>query len=746
MKRRDFLATTAGTILVPSARAADKSLEPVETLPPDVTRVWLGRAFWANRLDDWRLREGRMECLRGTEPGFELRTVALLTRDIVAGPSPGHLSMRAGLLEDKKGGGFCGFLLGVGQGRLDHKAAALAQRASGEGGGFLCTYETDGKLRFREHTDEQSPLTYAELPSEVVVPAEAAAREVLLTLDLQPEPSGFFSLTLSAFDTAGGLLGRVVRRRVPDLELVGGISLASSAYTGKAGARWALADLRTGGAKVARHPERAFGPILGTLHSLNGRVLKMSAQLAPVGDREPQEVRLQWKPAGAAAWQDGPVARLQPGYVALFRVDGWDATRDHEYRVVYGGDSYAGTVRKDPGDKVPLTIGLLSCIIPVARNLEDNIDKVLPPQTERLGRYTASNLYFPHRELTGHVGKHKPDLLVFAGDQFYEGSPTRKDPSPAPVLDYLYKWYLWVWSFRKLTRDTPAILLVDDHDVFQGNLWGNGGRAAPQGDQNHGGYVRTADFVNLVQRTQCGHDPDPFDPRPVDQGIAVTYGAFRFGGVSFAVLEDRKWKTSPIQGSDLDVFEAQLLGERQERFLEEWRGGGDLRICLTQTLFGCLQTSPSGKPLMDWDSNGFPKLGRDRAVDLLKGSLILGGDQHLASVVQHGDGPFQFCGPAGSALWQRWFEGDRDFTDAFGNKLRVLAVANPKFTFAEYRKARPGRSQDFGQRSLKREGYGIIRVDRKVRQFVLECWPLQVHDPLAPGAKQFEGWPVRVPF
>lgn len=127
---------------------------------------------------------------------------------------------------------------------------------------------------------------------------------------------------------------------------------------------------------------------------------------------------------------------------------------------------------------------------------------------------------------------------------------------PLPRASYLYKWFLWVWSFRDLTRDTPAIVLVDDHDMYQGNIWGNGGRAAPQGDQNRGGYRCAADWVNMVQWTQCGHDPDPFDPAPVEQGITVYYGAFRYGGVSFAVLEDRKFKTAPLQGEDLDVHEA----------------------------------------------------------------------------------------------------------------------------------------------------------------------------------------------
>jgi len=633
--------------------------------------------------------------------------------------------------------------------------------------------ESDGRLRLRDHTDEEQPLACAEAP-----PPESRAGwltandEVLLRLDILPQGQGVFSLEFSAWDSRSGKqLASLINRDVPEAKLLGGIALVSSPYTGRTGARYWFRDLRTGGEKIAARPERALGPILGTLYSLNSKALKLSAQLMPVGESESQTAKLQYRQAGGA-WQDGPTATLAPGFTALFRMENWDATRDWEYRVAYPADAprpdyYTGVIRQDPVKTETLTIALFSCIIASARTLEGGVGRPELPQAELLGRYTNRNLYFPHRELVRHANHHGADLLVFAGDQFYEGSPTRKDNSPAPTLDYLYKWYLWVWAFREMTRNTPAIVMVDDHDVYHGNIWGNGGRAAPERDQNRGGYRCTGEFINLVQRTQCSHNPDPYDPAPVLQGITVYYGAFRYGGVSFAILEDRKFKTTPMEGADLDVHEAELLGERQEKFLEAWaqdRADAAPKICLTQTLFASAQTSPAGRPLMDFDSNGYPKPGRDRAIELLREAraLVLGGDQHLATIVRHGldtftDGVIQFTGPAAGSSWQRWFEPARrlpnaastpntgDFVDAFGNKLRVLAVANPKVTFKEYRQHRAGRNQGLGDRRLKSEGYGIIRVNRQAREFVLECWPWEI-DPAATGARQFAGWPFRLPF
>ena len=787
--RRSFLrhavagviGTAVGGVVAPEANAGEDRLTPVTPLPRNVTRHWLGPAFWGNRLQDWRLHQGRIECLQG-DAGYELRAVGLLTRSLAPGDGRGRLRVRTGLLTPRGVEGFGGFLLGVGNGALDYRAAALAQRASGTGGGFLAVLGTDGSIHFRDHTDESDPLAFRRLEAEVETNGVAIAPnlEVLLDLELIPARSDGHDVRLSAYDTEGRLIARATRRAVPAEELVGGISLVSSSPTGEAGARWWFRELESSGPKIAENADAGgVGPVLGTLYSLNGRVLKLSAQLMPMGESEPREVRLEVSPPGSRPrWRPVATAQLQPGFTALFRVDDWDTARDWDYRVLYTpaeGEEfeYTGRIRRDPRDARELRIGLFSCVIATARGFEANRAgpvAVRPelPQARFLGRYTHDSIYFPHSRLIAHASHHEPDLLVFAGDQLYEGNPTRVASREDPGLDYLYKWYLWMWAFREMTRDTPAILLVDDHDVYHPNIWGEAGEKAPaeHWGWNYGGYTGSADFVNMVQRTQCSHNPDPSDPTPVQRGITVYYGAFRYGGVDFAVLEDRKWKTSPVYGEDLDVHEPQLLGERQERFLAEWgrRDPDTPKVCLTQSVFGCVQTSPAGRPLLDFDSNGYPTPGRKRAVALLRdaGALILAGDQHLATLVRHGvdgymDGPVQFAGPAGATQWQRWFEPapalpnptaqphTGEFEDAFGNRMRVLAVANPKLSFAEYRRHITGRGQGLGDKRLKSEGYGIVRVLRDEAAFVIECWPEEV-DPASPGARQYEGWPYHLPF
>ena len=44
------------------------------TLPEDVTRPWIGPAFFANRLQDWQLNDGRIECIEDAKR-FPMRTL-----------------------------------------------------------------------------------------------------------------------------------------------------------------------------------------------------------------------------------------------------------------------------------------------------------------------------------------------------------------------------------------------------------------------------------------------------------------------------------------------------------------------------------------------------------------------------------------------------------------------------------------------------------------------------------------------
>ncbi|MEJ7582937.1 MAG: alkaline phosphatase D family protein [Acidimicrobiales bacterium] len=378
------------------------------------------------------------------------------------------------------------------------------------------------------------------------------------------------------------------------------------------------------------------------------------------------------------------------------------------------------------------------------------------------GRWTDVNVFFPHAGSVAAIRAQRPDLVVFNGDQYYETVPTGpvRAPAAAALEDLWHRVLLWHWSFRDLTRDRPTVVLLDDHDVYHPNLWGWEGR--PTVNANTGGYVMPPTWINAVQAMLCGHLPDPYDPTPVSQGIGVIYTAFRHGPVNFAVLEDRKFKTGDKDelGPDGAPFPPEiltLLGSRQEDFLDWWatQDPGAVKICLHQSPFVSMKTGPTGFARRDADSNGYPASGRRSALTRLQeaGAVLVSGDQHLAAVMHHGidgdeDGPWEFAAPALGTLFQLWFEpnpplpgatlpGTGRFTDPYGNRTQVEAVAGPKVSFSTLAAARTG--QVVPDRRLKQDGYGMVVVDPTAHTVTFECWP---HT--GPGQGQYPGWPVTV--
>ncbi|MEO1585076.1 MAG: hypothetical protein AAFR96_10980 [Planctomycetota bacterium] len=504
-----------------------------------------------------------------------------------------------------------------------------------------------------------------------------------------------------------------------------------------------------------------------TLYTTHNGTLKLTAQLYPLADDIGRDAHLQVERAGE--WHTiarttiddsaygGPLGDLGR-WTAHFRVDEWDPPRDHAFRVVAadGCASYEGTIRRDPVDKAEIVVAVLSC--------NSNEDRG------------------PREDVVRGVESHDPDLLFFAGDQVYDHR------------HHLQSWLAFGRQFGELTRHRPTVTIPDDHDVGQGNLWGEGGVRSHRPGGDDGGYLRDPRYVNSVQQAQTWHLPDAVDPKPVSRNIGVYFTSLRVGRVDFAIIEDRKFKTGPLGAvpelsrkpgrPDLvtvgesfdpqraDVPEARLLGDRQLGFLRRWGqdwSGSDMKAVLSQTVFAHIGqrsgpwVGPGGPSfdadagdvyVMDFDSNGWPQRGRNAALEEIRRAfaVMLCGDQHLPAVVHLGvnaprDAGVAFAAPAIMNVWaRRWqpttprISGDDadthigDFVDGFGNYVSMLAYANAT--------REPERDQPETLGGLA-EGFGIARFDVDRRTITLECWPRQ---DLSIGARvtQYPGWPIVV--
>ncbi len=370
----------------------------------------------------------------------------------------------------------------------------------------------------------------------------------------------------------------------------------------------------------------------------------------------------------------------------------------------------------------------------------------------------------PKTDIVRNLQKLEPDLLFFAGDQVYHHHRHNE------------AWLKFGRDFGEIIRNVPTVCITDDHDVGQGNLWGAAGKRARKMSGADGGYIKPIAYVNNAQRQQMAHLPNPVDPRPLDSGISVHFTALDWGGVRFAILEDRKWKSPPdalrpgagmrsdhvddpnYDPASLDDPSLVLLGERQLRFLEAWgnAGGEDaINVVLSQTPFAGLahlHNRPENRLYADLDSNGWPKSGRERAIRAIReaNAFMIAGDQHLATVVQHGigewgDAGWQFTVPAIANLYLRWWspleEGRNrregmpeylgDFHDPLGNKVTMHAVANPELR---------ENSEPLTERAA---GLGIIHIDKEARTITMECWPRNA-DVTGSHKYQYPGWPITI--
>ncbi|CAN5278523.1 hypothetical protein BH23BAC1_BH23BAC1_38130 [soil metagenome] len=746
---------------------------------PDM--AWVGPDYWGNRLQDWSIKNGKVECTV-----YDVnRSLHCLTCQLGNELQPFETNITISVNPDLPASrdNFAGFRLGAKGKFEDYRSAAVF------GEGIEAGITTEGVLFIGQKLGKEK----IDLANDIHLKIEAT-------------PSGdFYQITLSARDRLQATTLAVMSENISHNQLTGNIALVSHVnkiypqatgeedQTGSStgnlagGAPFSFSSWEIRGPKIVYQPGQAFGPICFAQYTLHHNILKLTAQLAPVDTISGHRVILQIRQNGT--WKTLHQTKIDPlSRTSNFRIENWNAAEETPYRVrlelpllhsVQTYD-YEGSIASEPLESEQVKVAVFSC----------NCD-----------------YGFPDADIAPHIAKHKPHLAVFLGDQFYEstgGFGIQTAPLEKASLDYLRKWYMFGWSYREIFRHIPVAIIPDDHDVYHGNVWGEGGKNAPTDEgwgyaaQDKGGYKMPPEWVNMVQKTQTSHLPDPFDATPVKQGIGVYYTNWNYGGISFAILEDRKFKTAPknvlprqakvengfIQNPDFDIrefrhIEADLLGDRQLNFLNnwlsDWKEGVEMKAVLSQTNFCTVATLPKGSisdqivpklpvpepgeyvkgdtPTVDMDSNGWPQKGRDEALKLIRKAFAfhIAGDQHLASMVHYGveefsDAGYAFAGPALNNLWPRrwWPEKDSHqplpgrapytghFLDGFGNHMTVHAVANPHKTGIE-----PSIIYD------RATGYGIVTFNKAERSIITECWP-RYADPLRQPQGQYQGWPITI--
>lgn len=473
----------------------------------------------------------------------------------------------------------------------------------------------------------------------------------------------------------------------------------------------------------------------------------------PTADPISEKVKLWVKDSNNDEWRlvgAEPIDQLTA--TSLFTITSWPSHLRKDFKVTCDRSEWTGTFRAEP--KQGLKLAALSC---------------------------HKDIGWPWKEAIAELLSHDPDLVFFSGDQIYEndyGSPMFRaqtvEDLPRGMKNYLEKYRKFGEAFRELMRDRPTIMITDDHDVFANDLWGRGG-VRMNGNRTTGGYPTHLDWVNAAEFTQTGHLPDPVNRGPHGDGVLAYYTALIYGGVHFAILEDRKFKSAPSEViknliappgfqwprerktdfeievvldpdydcTQLDRPDLQLLGTAQEEFLKDWsqklKSSGQIGAVLSQSPWAHVAMySPTSA---DTDSNGWPQSGRNRALTAIGDApvVMLHGDVHLGTLCRHGvtafnDGPVAYSIPSFSSRASRKWEpieagknrepgaptNTGEFHDRFGNKITMYGAGNGL------------------------NGYGIVVFDTQNREVELQFHPM--NEDRKPIKQNVLGWPYRVRF
>ena len=731
----------------------ESKLDQLENWSNTNDRVFLGGEVWANPMEDWRGANGWAECITGVGN----RSVHSLTHQLTNATGRFSMSVRISRADASGKDGGAGFKIGVRSDLNEHRSNCFAQ-----GGVIAGLVGAELKLAYQR--------------AKLSRPVPSSGFRLNLT---GTSEGGKMKLVLQVTDENGAELGSI-HAVLPAEKVLGNIAVVSN-FEGGAKKRTAVGGYRfsgwkAGGDAFTVNREHTFGPLLWTMFTLTdsrsdkGFVLRLTALTGPMGMDDSHGLLLYFKRGGK--WDPVAEAKLdRDAWTATWPINHWDEKEETQYKVVYTEihkdksmteHEWTGVIKPNPSGR-PLRLGALTC---------------------------QNDYAFPYAPVAENVVKLDPDMLYFSGDQIYErhgGFGIIRDPAGPAILNYLRKYYQFGWAFREAMKDRPTVCIPDDHDVFQGNIWGEGGakmKEISKGVSSKGGYREPARMVNAVHRTNTSHHPPAFDSKPSKQDISVYYGDLVYGNVSFAILGDRQWKSGPervetgsgradhvadpdFDTSKLDKPGLVLLGERQEEFLRQWSKdwrGHTMKVLLSQTVFSGVAThhgrgGKGGYLKADLDSGAWPQTPRNNAIKILRESMALhvNGDQHLTTLSQYGvdaqrDSNWSFCTPAIAVGYPRFWLPDEvgmphqnrprhglantgEFLDGCGNKVYVFAVGNPEPASLKHR---------YELAHQKGSGFGLVTIDTKARTYKIDSFRFLIDVTDGKASNQFPGWPVTI--
>ena len=419
-------------------------------------------------------------------------------------------------------GAFAGLLIGAGNEQVDYRLTALVQQVPAPDGGLLAVVDGEGRARLLDFSTARNggfswtlprDASLATIPSLAKGEPSTATSGTTAELRLSITPSGReYDVRLDVV-VNGEVTSTATKNGLDQAAIDGGIALVSHRAKKQANIGWSFSGVSASSGDIDQwiqaHPERAWGPVLTVLYTIDRtdgeHSLNLNALFPPSEPGQLLEATLE-AANEEGEWVTLDTSNIEAGSFTIpFKGIPIDDYLGNSYRVSgeFGGEAFEwiGQLRAVPSEDRDMVIGHLNCVKNVTAHKAWN----------------RQGVWFPHEDVVAGILAHDPDLIFCAGDQIYEGDLSGVDRRNL-LLDYHTKYQRWLWAFGEVARDRPTIVIPDDHDVFHGNIWGAGGVLAEARDgltvQDSGGYKLSADVVNAIHRTQVGNLPRGDGARP----------------------------------------------------------------------------------------------------------------------------------------------------------------------------------------------------------------------------------------
>jgi len=741
-------------------------------LPPEINRLWPGPDFFASNFEDWQVKNGSLQCLT---PAVN-RSVFFLTQEIEGqgGRFQASFKVKVNLAPSRpRLRNYIGLRLGIKGRDRDYKQAAVAVQ------GIDLGLTTDGLLFIGDLESVSSIETQETIK-------EALKTGVLFKIELDVNPGGYdLKLGLSEAQS-GKLLDELEDASQETARVEGGLALVSSlpeiktTSGGLSVCEFQQVELH--GELLKTYPERHLGPVAFTLYSLSGRKLKLRAQLIP--GSFPDRSRLALDIQAGGQWLRVASKKIEArNSGVLFSIKNWQPEQEVACRLSLldenqketGLPPFYGRIFPEPVPAEDIKLAVLTGA--------SEADYPYSGVVARLKKIDPGILFFGGNQVFGRpaawwqepvpVERLKPEYLrqwILFGWAFSE---LLKDRPAIIVPDARDYFQLKLWGDGgKIAAAEKSGNLIEGQD--------GGGFLLPADFVSLVLETQTSHLPESPGKELAGTGIKPYYCKLNYGGLSLAVLDDRMfktppASVLPAAQIRNGWPENPAfkAAKEARAKGASLHGQDQLDFLkkwaEDWSGQVEFKAVLSQSLWACLETIPAGtsgdealfksplppageypssdQPAADFNSGGWPKEARDEAVKILRKAfaLHLAGSGGPPASLKYGLSKYEEAGYAFlpktlMSSWPvRWFPpkpglsrqalpaATGDFTEAFGNRLTVKAVANPV--------ASPD-NQSWGNPS----GFGLVRFKHD-GTIVFENWPAENPGQMK-AADPLPGWPV----